>query len=245
MMLSQRVPNVAGILAIENSSFGYITRETHRWGGELGKIQGYDRVDEDSQLPPRSDPFDELWIRSWRDRARYVGPELLGEEGPEALMRLPMVMEDVFEEWGDVQPRPQFKVENLVQHGIDDSLTAAAEATAERLGLDEAETEALVDRYLGYTRELEGPDARPVPPVMFQLAAFSRDHSREVYEEVVIPMFEAMDPAPKTSLTQYGLGTHGYKDGEYVEGVDYGIAPAVFEHWHAAITGGFFDGDPR
>ena len=87
MMLSQRVPNIAGILAIENSSFGYIYRAQAAWGGQLGKIEGFNRIeDEEVALPSRSDPFDELYIRSWRDDARYVGPELLGQEGPEALM---------------------------------------------------------------------------------------------------------------------------------------------------------------
>jgi hypothetical protein len=46
-----------GILAVENSSFGYINRAKHAWGGELGKIEGYDRVDEERQLESRTDPF--------------------------------------------------------------------------------------------------------------------------------------------------------------------------------------------
>ena len=94
-MLSQRVSNVAGVLAIENSPFGYIYRQQAAWGGQLGKIGEYDVPSETILLPSRSDPFDELYIRSWRDSARYVGPELLGSEGPQALMRLPMVMEDI------------------------------------------------------------------------------------------------------------------------------------------------------
>ena len=35
----------------------------------LGKISGYDRVTD--QQAPRSDPFNELYIRTWRDCARY------------------------------------------------------------------------------------------------------------------------------------------------------------------------------
>lgn len=240
MMLSQRVPNIAGILAIENSSFGYIYRAQAAWGGQLGKIEDYELVTGEHELPSRSDPFDELYIRSWRDSARYKGPELLGEEGPQALMRLPMIMEEILDEWGDVQPYARFKAEYIVTHGIEDSLTEAAGVTAERMGLNQRETRALIDRYVGLTRELDGPGAKPVPPVMFQISAHSRDHSRDVYEEVVIPMFNEMDPAPKVSLTQFGYGTHGYMEGEYVPGVDMGIGPAVFQQWDDAIKGGYF-----
>src|SRR5215217_1790223 len=40
-MLSQRVSNIAGVLAIENSTFGYINGQKHQWGGHVGKIKGY------------------------------------------------------------------------------------------------------------------------------------------------------------------------------------------------------------
>ena len=240
MMLSQRVGNVAGILAVENSSFGYINRAKHAWGGELGKIEGYKRVDQELRLDSREDPFDELYIRSWRDRARYAGPELLGTEGPEALMRLPMIIEDILASWGDVQERASFKAEYIVTHEITGSLVEAARVTAARLGLDERETQTLIDRYTGLTRELTGPGVKPVPPIMFQITAFSRDHSREVYEEVIIPLFGEMDPAPRVSLTQYPFGTHGYMSGEVVPGVRMGIGPAVFQQWDDAIRGGFF-----
>lgn len=240
MMLSQRVPNIAGILAIENSSFGYIYRAQSAWGGQLGKIEGFKQVDEEVQLESRSDPFNELYIRSWRDDARYVGPELLGQEGPEAMMRLPMIMEDILEEWGDVQLRPEFKSEYVVTHGIEASLTEAATVSARRMNLNEADTKALIARYIGLTRELTGPGVKPVPPVMFQITAHSRDHSKEVYHEVVIPLFKKMQPAPKVSLTQFAFGTHGYMKGEIVEGVNLGVGPAVFQQWDDAIKGGFF-----
>lgn len=240
MMLSQRVPNIAGILAVENSSFGYINRAKHAWGGELGKIEGYERVEESQQLESRLDPFDELYIRSWRDSARYVGPELLGQEGPQALMRLPMIIEEILEDWGDVQPRPAFKAEYLVTHDIEPSLREAATVTAKRMKLNKKETAELVEHYVGLKREITGRDAKPVPPVMFQITAHSRDHSREVYEEVIIPLFKEMQPAPKVSLTQYAFGTHGYMSGEYAEGIPYGVGPAVFQQWDDAIKGGFF-----
>lgn len=240
MMLSQRVDNIAGILAVENSSFGYINRAKHAWGGELGNIEGYGRVDEALQLESRGDPFDELYIRSWRDRARYAGPELLGSEGPGALMRLPMIIEEILDSWGDAQPRANFKAEYLITHDIQPSLVAAAGVTAARLGLDRRDTQALVDRYTGMTRELSGPGVKPVPPILFQITAFSRDHSREVYEEVIIPLFGQMEPPPRVSLTQYPFGTHGYMSGEFAPGVSLGVGPAVFQQWDDAIKGGFF-----
>ena len=240
MMLSQRVPNIAGILAIENSSFGYIYRAQAAWGGQLGAIEGFERGDDAKRLPSRSDPFDELYIRSWRDLARYAGPELLGREGPEALYRLPEIMEDILDSWGDVQSRAGFKAEYIVTHGIEDSLRAAATVTAERMQLSRADTRALIARYIGLTRELTGDNVKPVPPVMFQISAHSRDHSKEVYEAVVIPMFGQMKPAPKVSLTQFDAGTHGYMSGEVAEGIDLGIGPAVFQQWDDAIKGGFF-----
>jgi hypothetical protein len=241
MMLSQRVPNIAGILAIENSSFGYIYRAQAAWGGQLGKIDGFNRVQDDEiLLPSRSDPFDELYIRSWRDSARYAGPELLGQEGAEALMRLPMIMEDILDDWGDIQKNASFKAEYIVTHSIEESLTEAATVTATRMGLGREETQELIDHYIGLTRERKGRGVKPVPPVMFQITAHSRDHSREVYEEVVIPMFKEMDPAPKVSLTQFALGTHGYMEGEHVQGAPFGVGPAVFLQWDDAIKGGFF-----
>ena len=239
-MLSQRVPNVAGMMAIENSSFGYIYRAQAAWGGQLGKIGDYDLVQEAKQLTSRSDPFDELYIRSWRDSARYVGPELLGTEGPEALMRLPMVMEDILADWERSQNRPQFKAEYIITHGIEASLTEAAQVTAKRLGLNDAETYDLVAHYIGLTRELSGEGVKPVPPVMFQISAHSRDHSREVYEQVVIPLYQAMDPAPKYSLTQFMAGKHGYMAPDEDLGLPHGIGPGVFQQWDRAIKSGWF-----
>jgi hypothetical protein len=242
-MMSQRVPNVAGVLAIENSPFGYIYRAQAAWGGQLGKIGDYDLVQEAKLLPSRSDPFDELYIRSWRDSARYVGPELLGSEGPEALMRLPMVMEDILDGWAQSQKRPQFKAEYVITHGIEASLTEAAKVTAKRLNLDADETQALIEHYVGLTQELSGPGVKPVPPVMFQISAFSRDHSKAVYEAVTIPLYQAMDPPPKYSFTQFMAGKHGYMARDEENGLPYGIGPAVFMQWDNAIKSGWFISD--
>ena len=239
-MLSQRVPNIKGILAIENSPFGYIYRAQAAWGGQLGKIGDFDVPGEEILLPSRTDPFDELYIRSWRDSARYVGPELLGSEGPQALMRLPMVMEDILAGWERSKKRPQFKAEYVITHGIEASMTAAAQATAKRLGLDDKKTAELVAHYIGFTRELSGPGVKRVPPVMFQISAFSRDHSREVYEQVTLPMYAAMEPAPKYSFTQFMAGKHGYMARDEEHGLPFGLGPSVFLQWDSAIKSGWF-----
>ena len=241
MMLSQRTPNVKGILAIENSSFGYIYRAQSSWAGQLGRIDGYNKAVDEYLLPSRSDPFDELYIRSWRDLARIHGPEFLGQKGSAALMRLPMLMEDILEDWETAQKYAQFKAEYIITHGIEDSLREAAIVTAQRMDLGKEETEELIDHYIGLSRELKSRGVKPVPPVMFQITAHSRDHSREVYEKVVIPLFKKMKPAPKVSLTQFAFGTHGYISGEVVKGINLGVAPAVFKQWDDAIKGGFFD----
>ena len=98
-MLSQRVPNCAGVLAAENSPFGVVNEQKHNWGGSLGKIEGFERASKVAK--PKTDPFYELYLRTWRDLARYRGPEALGKEGPNALMRLPWLMEEILEEWAD------------------------------------------------------------------------------------------------------------------------------------------------
>jgi len=141
-MISQRVPNIAGILAAENSPFGYINEEKHAWSGSLGKIEGYKRLKKKKK--GRKDPFNDLYIRSWRDTARYAGPEALGKEGPKALMRLPMLMEEVFEEWDKEKWSPRFKAEYIITHNIVGSLEKAARVTAKRLNLGPEKTEALV-----------------------------------------------------------------------------------------------------
>jgi hypothetical protein len=108
------------------------------------------------------------------------------------------------------------------------------------LKLGKADTEALVARYIGLTRELEGPGVKPVPPNLFMISAHSRDHSREVYEEVIMPLYRKMNPAPKVALVQFDAGKHGYMSGEDDDGLDLGIGPAVFKVWDEAIKGGWF-----
>ncbi len=235
-MLSQRVPNIAGIMAVENSSFGYINEVKHLWSGGIGKIEGFERVAKKGEK--WKDRFNDLYIRTWRDLARYKGPEALGQEGPQALMRLPWLMEEILDRWRTARKRPQFKAEYLITHNITGSLEDAARAAARRLKLNRKESKALTDHYLGYTRELSGPGVKPVPPTLFLITKDSRDHSPEVYREVIIPKFKAMRPAPKIALTRLGAGVHTYATPE--EGLPLGVAPVVAKFYHDAIIKGFY-----
>ncbi|MDA0652682.1 MAG: hypothetical protein O3C49_05320 [Proteobacteria bacterium] len=233
-MLSQRVPNIAGVMAVENSAFGFINEAKLAKIGSLGEIGDFEKVVTETK---RTDPFYELYIRTWRDKARYVGPEKLGQDGPIALMRLPMVIEEVMERWEAAKMQPQFKCEYTVSTNIEPSLEAGARATAERMGLNEADTAALVRQFLGYGRELKGPDAKPVPPVLFCVSKDSRDHGVASYKSLVMPLYAEMNPAPKTSLVHFQAGVHSYWLPE--EGLPAGIAPAVAKLWFDAVTGGY------
>jgi hypothetical protein len=235
-MISQRVENVAGMIAVENSPFGFIQEAQHDWSGALGKVAGFERVSK--QRATRKDPFYELYIRTWRDRARYAGPEALGQEGPQALMRLPWLMEEIFDYWDRVKARPQFKAEYIITHNIRASLEAAARAAAARLKMSADETDALVKHYLGFPYPQTGPGAKPVPPVLFCISKDSRDHSPDVYREVVLPMFATLEPAPKVRVTQWGAGVHTYNKAE--PGLPLGIAPPVVEFYVRAIQEGYF-----
>ena len=70
-MLAQRVSNISGFLGMESSAFGYIYARQINQSWHL--------------------PFNCLKIRTWRDVARYEGPEALDREGPDALKRLPLL----------------------------------------------------------------------------------------------------------------------------------------------------------
>lgn len=235
-MLSQRIPNLAGVLATEHSPFGYLCAARDAWGGDMGKVSGYEPVKKKGK--PRTDPFNDLYIRTWRDRARYAGPEALGQEGPAALMRLPALMEDVLDNWERSKKRPNFKAEYIVTHDIVPSLTEAAKVSAERLKMNSEETAALVQRFVGYTRELSGPGVKPVPPLWFCISKDSRDHSPEVYREIIIPGFQAMKPSPKAGLTRFGAGVHTFWLAE--KDLPVGIAPSVARSWNEAIMSSFF-----
>ena len=147
-------------------------------------------------------------------------------------------MEDVLEYWERSKKRPNFKAEYIVTHDIAPSLTEAAKVSAKRLKMNAEESEALVQRYLGYAREMSGPNVKPVPPFWFCISKDSRDHSAEVYREVIIPGFQKMKPAPKTRLTRFEAGVHTFWLAE--KDLPLGIAPSVVRSWNEAITGGYF-----
>jgi hypothetical protein len=235
-MMSQRVPNIEGVIAVENSPFGFIQEQQHAWSGSLGKIARFERVS--TEKAPRKDPFNELYIRTWRDCARYAGPEALGREGPSALMRLPWLMEEVFNWWDQEKPRPQFKAEYVITHNISASLTEAAQVSAKRLGLSASKTKELVDHYCGYPFPLTGPAAKRVPGVLFAIAKDSRDHSPDVYREVILPLFKTITPTPRVNVTQFGASTHFYTRSE--DKLPLGIGPAVGQFYDDAIKGGYF-----
>ncbi len=220
-MLTQRVSNISGFLGMESSPFGYIYARQINQSWHL--------------------PFNCLKIRTWRDKARYEGPEALDREGPDALKRLPMLMERVFEEWQKDTYKPLFKAEYPIHLNGIEALAASAQATARRLNLSAAETNELVRQYKGYTRELSGEGVRPFPPAILGAAHSSRDHSPEVYREVILPMFAAMDPPPKVSWVHFGAGVHRYFRPE--PDLPLGVAPAVTQLWYDAIMGGYYQED--
>ena len=221
-MLTQRVANIVGIIGMESSPFGYIYARQINQSWHL--------------------PFNCLKIRTWRDEARYEGPEALDREGPDALKRLPMLMERVFEVWQKKTYKPLFKAEYPIHLNGVEALAASAQATAGRLKMTPQETDDLVRHYKNFTRELSGEGARPFPPAILGTAKTSRDHSPKIYQEVVLPMFAAMDPPPKVSWVRFGAGIHTYDEMSEPD-LPLGIAPAVAQLWYDAIMGGYYQED--
>ena len=224
MIFSQRIPNLRGILGMESSPFGAM------YGAMTRSEQGI--------AEPWDADFNCLRIRSWRDTARYYGYELIQEEGVAALERLAMVMEEVMEDWAKSTRSAQFKAENIIHFDDPEGLESAARATARRLKLSEAETKKMVDRYVGYLREVSGPGAKPVPPVLAVITSNSRDHTVSGYQNVYMPAYAAMKPAPKVRVVHFDGGVHGY--GVPEKDLPMGVAPIGALLWHEAITGGYF-----
>jgi hypothetical protein len=213
-VMLQRVPNVVGLLGAESSSFPFIYR------AGIGMAWTH--------------PFNYLAVMSWRNVAMYRGPEA----GPDVQWRLPWVMEQVLEEWESVKHQAYFKAEYIVTYAATPQLEAAARAAALRLGLSDSNEAALVQRYLGYVRELTGPGVRPVPPLLLGIVKGSRDHTPERYQQVVLPRLAAMRPAPKVHLVRYEDGVHEYDLA--LPGSPLGVFPAIAQVWDDAIRQGFF-----
>jgi hypothetical protein len=213
-MLLQRVENIAGLIGIESSPFGAIFSRMLNQGWPFA--------------------FNTITVRTWRDIARYSGPE----NGAAGMQRLPWLMEDIFDEWARGTHRPNIKAQQTVQFAAFDVLEAGARAAAERLKLGPAETQQLVDTFRGYPRELSGPGVRPVPPLLYGVTLGSRDHTPERYRGVLLPSLAAMQPAPKARLVVFGAGVHGYMKPEL--DLPRGIGPAIANLWNDAIVQGYY-----
>ena len=226
MMLSQRVANIEGIIGMASSPFGHMYGEMLRRSHGLSETWGAS--------------FNCLRINSWRDTARYRGYEAIEEEGTQALARLAMLMEEIFESWERSTKSPRFKAENIIHFDRPDGLTEAARVTAQRLKLSDQETNLLVDRYLGYLRELRGEGVKPVPPLILVITKNSRDHTPESYFQIYVRMFAAMEPAPKVRVIQFDAGIHGYSRPE--ADLPMGVAPMGIKIWYDAIMDGYYTG---
>ncbi|MBM3487031.1 MAG: hypothetical protein FJX67_10435 [Alphaproteobacteria bacterium] len=218
-MILQRVPNIVGLTGIENSPFAFIFREMtgHDW----------------------PNPFADLLVRNWRELARYRGAELHMMGDNDALLRLPLVMEELFEQWDRAKRFPQIKAEYALHIHSIPALSAAARATAARLRLTERDTEALVARYIGYGRPLEGPGVKPIPPLLYCINKFSRDHTPEKYA-IMAARYCDMRPTPKFRVIELGTGVHSYWRPE--EGLPHGLTPVVAQLWSEAIDAGYYHG---
>jgi hypothetical protein len=210
-LLLQRVENIAGLIGLESSPFGAF------FSRMLG--QGWPF------------PFNTITVRTWRDMARYRGPE----NGAEGMRRLPWLMEDVFAEWSSRLHLPNIKAQQTVQFAAFDVLEAGARAAAARVGID---PEPLVAQFRGYPLPLPSPPARPVPPLLYGLTRGSRDHTPERYRGVLLPALASVQPPPKARLVLFGAGVHGYMRPE--PDLPSGIGPAIAHLWQTAIQEGYY-----
>jgi pimeloyl-ACP methyl ester carboxylesterase len=213
MMATQRVANIAGIVGYGTSPFGYMFPEI---SGDNWNF-----------------PFNRLRLRTWRDTARYLY-EGVKDKG----IGLPMLIELTFERWENSKKRPNFKAEDFVHKNSTQALETAARVSAARLKLSKRETEALVQRYLGYTRPLSGHGVKPVPPFL-SIHGINDDTVTLARCEKSLPLFARLAPPPKVRCVSIGAGVHTWS---YTEPPDLpqGIATAVAKLWYDAIANGFY-----
>jgi pimeloyl-ACP methyl ester carboxylesterase len=212
MMASQRIPNIVGIVGYGTSPFGYM----------------YTQITGDQW----HFPFNWLRLRTWRDTARYLY-EGMKDKG----IALPMLIELTFERWENGKKRPNFKAEDFVHKNSTESLAAAARVSAARLHMSDQQTDALVRRYLGYTRELSGPQVKPVPPFL-SIHGINDDTVTLARCERSLSLFTKLNPAPKVRCVSIGAGVHTWSHTE--PELPQGIVPAVAKLWHDAIMNGFY-----
>lgn len=213
-MLLQRVENIAGLLGMETSQFGFISSQTNNQTWDF--------------------PFNYLMVRTWRDIARYAGPGA----GMAGIRRLPWLMEDVLHAWEASRRMPSMKVEHFITFAAYAALEAAARVTAARLGLGPAQTQELVERFRGYPRELSGPGTKPLPPLLYGINQGSRDHTADKYRNGLLPALAAMDPGPRARVVVFGAGVHNYERPE--EDLPFGTLPVAAEIWDQAIRNGYY-----
>jgi len=212
MMASQRIANIAGLIGYGSSPFGWM----------YPLISG-----DDWEFP-----FNQLRLRTWRDTARYMY-EGMKDQG----IGLPMLIELTFERWENAKKRPNFKAEDFIHKNSTQALESAARAAATRLKYSNQETEALVQRYLGYTRELSGPGVKPVPNFL-SIHGINDDTVTLNRCERSLPLFAKLNPAPKVQSISLGAGIHSWSWTD--DKLPQGIVPAVAKLWHDAIMNGFF-----
>ena len=212
MMASQRVRNIAGLLGYGSSPFGWM----------------YPVVSGDDW----EFPFNQLRLRTWRDTARYMYEGMKGKG-----IGLPMLIELTFERWEQAKKRPNFKAEDFIHKNSTKALTAAARVSAERLKLSKQESDALVQKYLGYTRELSGSGVKPVPNFL-SIHGINDDTVTLQRCQRSLPLFAKFNPAPKIVPVSLGAGVHSW--GWTDEKLPQGIVPAVARLWHDAIMNEFF-----
>jgi len=212
MMASQRVANIAGLLGWGSSPFGWM----------------YPLVSGDDW----NFPFNQLRLRTWRDTARYMYEGMKNQE-----IGLPMLIELTFERWESAKKRPNFKAEDFIHKNSTAALEAAARASALRLKLSHQETDGLVQRYLGYTKELSGRGVKPMPNFL-SIHGVNDDTVTLKRCKSSLPLFAKLDPAPKVHPVSLGAGIHSW--GWADEKLPQGVVPPVAKLWHDAIMNGFF-----
>jgi hypothetical protein len=214
MMASQRVANIAGLVGYGSSPFGWM----------YPLISG-----DDWEFP-----FNQLRLRTWRDTARYMYEGMKHES-----IGLPMLIELAFERWQIAKRRPNFKAEDFIHKNSTRALETAARVAAERLKLSTRETDDLIKRYLGYTRELTGRGTKPVPNFL-SIHGINDDTVTLARCQKSLQLFAKLDPAPKVRSLSLGAGVHSW--GWTDDRLPQGIVPSVAHLWFDAITNGFFLG---
>ena len=212
MMASQRMANIAGLLGYGSSPFGRM----------------YPLVSGDDW----EFPFHQLRLRTWRDTARYMYEGMKDKD-----IGLPMLIELTFERWESAKKRPNFKAEDFIHKNSTKALEAAAKVSAERLKLSHRDSDALVQQYLGYTREMTGPGVKPVPNFL-SIHGINDDTVTLQRCHRSLPLFAQLDPAPTVRAISLGAGVHSWSWTD--DKLPQGIVPSVARLWYDAIVNGFF-----